>query len=228
MGKTKTKFIGDNLDEPKAGVEEISVQEKRQKRGPRVRGKRYGELAMKVDRSKLYSLADAVPLVLELANTKFKESIELHLSIKKLGFSSKIDLPHSTGSSKKIEIANEGTVKKLEEGKIDFDILLATADMMPKLVPFAKILGPKGMMPNPKKGTLIKSEEDASKFNANSTEIKTEKKFPLVHVVIGKSDMKQADIIENIEAVVKTFGPRQVKKAHLSSSMGPSVKVLLE
>jgi len=134
-------------------------------------------------------------------------------------------LPFSTGKSKKIELASEATIKKLQAGKVDFDVLLARAEMMPKLVPFAKILGPKGMMPNPKNGTLIKSEDDAKKFSADSVTVKTEKSQPVVHVVIGKVSQAAKELEENAKAVFSVIGEKQVLKASLSASMGPGVKV---
>ena len=99
--------------------------------------------------------------------------------------------------------------------------------MMPKLVPYAKILGPKGLMPNPKNGTLIKTKDDAKKFSGNSITIKTEKKQPVIHTVVGKVDQKSAELEENTKTIVELVGKKQITKAYLTSTMGPSVKLSL-
>ena len=182
----------------------------------------------KIDRVKFYSLDEAVKLAQETSYSKFDGSVELHMVVKRDKLSVTTKLPFSTGKSKKIEVASETTIKKLQSGKVDFDVLLAKAEMMPKLVPFAKILGPKGMMPNPKNGTLIKSEDDAKKFSADSVTIKTEKSQPVVHVVIGKVSQKTDEVVKNAEAVFSVIGPKQVTKASLSASMGPGVKVKVD
>ena len=99
--------------------------------------------------------------------------------------------------------------------------------MMPKLVPFAKVLGPKGLMPNPKTGTLIKNPNDAKKFSANSLTIKTEKDFPLIHTVIGKASQKDSELIENAEAIIEAVNKNQIVKVYLKSTMSPSVKLAI-
>jgi len=97
--------------------------------------------------------------------------------------------------------------------------------MMPKLVPFAKLLGPKGLMPNPKNGTIIKSASEAKKFSANKINLRTEKKAPLIHTAVGKVNTKQKELEENIEAVLNGIGKRQIVRVYLTSTMGPSVKI---
>lgn len=208
-------------------IEKETEEEKKERKRklPKVRGKKYKAAKAKIDKTKLYPLAKAVELVKETSYSSFEGTIELHLVTKKVGISKNIELPHSSGKKKKIEIANNSTIKKLEKGKIDFDILLATPEMMPKLVPFAKILGPKGLMPNPKTGTLIKNAQEAKKFSTSSITIKTEKKAPLIHTVVGKVNQKDKEIIENIEAILSAIGKRQIHKAYLTSTMGPSVKI---
>lgn len=194
-------------------------------RKDKVRSKKYIEAQAKVNKTKLYSLTKAIKLVKETSYSAFDGTVELHVVVKKIGVSANIILPHSAGKEKKIEVAKESTVKKLEKGKVDFDILLATADMMPKLVPFAKILGPRGLMPNPKTGTLIKDIKEAKKFSANKISLKTEKKAPLIHTPVGKVSSKQKDLSENIEVVLKGIGKRQIVKAYLAPTMGPSIKI---
>ena len=235
MGKTKTAFLDQSAQEPKKGkkgqpeiismdVPNEATSETRKKR-VHIRGSKHKQAVAKVDKSRLYQLSDAVQLVKDTSYSKFDGTVELHLTVKKEGISAKVALPHSTGSSKKIEVADEATIEKLKTGKIDFDVLLATPEMMPKLVPFARILGPKGMMPNPKNGTLIKSVEDAKKYSSDTLIIKTERKSPLMHVSVGKVSQKAQELTENVDSVLKAIGARQIVKASLCATMGPSVKI---
>ncbi len=217
-GERKTDEVP-TVEEPKAGLSPKA------RRGVRIRGSKHKKAVAKVDKGKLYDLKEAVKLVQETSYSSFDGTIEFHATIKKDSFTANVDLPHSTGKSKKVEIANDKTLAKLKKGVVDFDVLLATPDMMPKLVQFAKILGPKGLMPNPKSGTLLKDAKDAKKFSANSITIKTERKAPLVHIGVGKVSQKQSEVVENVEAVIKAIGPRQILKAFLSPTMGPSVKL---
>lgn len=222
--RIKTVEAGPVIKEEKPTADETVVKKARK---PRVRGKKYQDARAKIDRTKLYSIKEAVQLIKEISYSSFDGTIELHLVTKKEGVSTNIKLPYLTGKKKKIEVANDSTIKKLEKGKVDFDVLLATAEMMPKLVPFAKILGPKGLMPNPKNGTLIKNTKEAKKFSGSTMTIKTEKKAPLVHTIVGKISQKDEEIIENTEAILSAIGERQIQKAYLTSTMGPSVKINL-
>jgi large subunit ribosomal protein L1 len=210
--------------EPSVEEEKKEKTTKKVEKKAKVRSKKYLEAQAKVNKTKLYPLTEAIKLVKETSYSTFDGTVELHVVVKKAGISANVVLPHSTGKEKKIEVAKESTIKKLEKGKVDFDILLATADMMPKLVPFAKILGPRGLMPNPKTGTLIKNVKEAKKFSVNKINLKTEKKIPLIHTPVGKVSSKQKDLSENIEAVLKGIGKRQIVKAYLAPTMGPSIK----
>jgi len=209
------------MDIPKPNEEEKTENARK----PRVRGKKYVESVTKVDANRSYETTEAVKLLKETSFTNFDATAELHLVVKKVGLSVQIELPHSTGKQKKVEIASSTTIEKLKKGKVDFDILLSTAEMMPKLVAFARILGPKGMMPNPKNGTLIKDAKEADKFKGSSVTIKTEKKQPVIHTLVGKVSQKDKEIIENINAVVVKITKQQITKAVLTSTMGPGIKL---
>jgi large subunit ribosomal protein L1 len=222
-GGERIKVIGGDLPPVK---EEETVEEKlsSKKRKLRKRSKKYLDSKAKID-NKLYKIDDAVKLVKETSYAKFDASVELHLIVKKENISINLELPHFAGKTKKVEVADENTLKNLEKGKVYFDILLATPEMMPKLVPFAKILGPKGLMPNPKTGTLIKTEKDAAKFSQSKITIKTEKKNPVIHTVVGKVSQNEADLVENSQTVIDSVTTKQIIKAYLTSTMGPSIKL---
>lgn len=221
MGKAQAKFTDKTTETDLT----LSSESTKKAKKIHVRGQKYKVARAKVDKTKLYSLAEAVALVRETNIAKFNSTVEMHMLVKKEGHSATLTLPHSTGSSKVIEVATEKTLEKLDAGKIDFDILLATAEMMPKLVKYARILGPRGMMPNPKNGTVIKDESDASKFSLDKVTVKTEKKAPVVHTVVGKLSMSDNDLSDNAAAIIKALGERQILKCYLTASMSPSVKV---
>ncbi|OGM15269.1 hypothetical protein A2V56_03985 [Candidatus Woesebacteria bacterium RBG_19FT_COMBO_42_9] len=205
--------------------EKVKEQEKKNKK-EKVRSKKYKAARAKVDKSKTYSLSDAIALAKETSYSNFDGSIELHLVVKKIGTSANVTLPHQAGREKKVEVANEETIKKLADGKIDFDVLLATPEMMPKLISFARVLGPRGLMPNPKNGTLITEAKKAKDFSVSSLSLKTEKEAPLIHTVVGKVSQKDEELIANSQAIFKALGgDKQIVKAFAKASMGPSVKV---
>lgn len=192
---------------------------------PKSRSQKYREVVTKINKNQEYELSEAISLVKETSYSKFDGTIELHIIIRKEGFSANVTLPHSFGKQKRVEVANDDTIEKLKAGKIDFDVLLATAEMMPKLVSFARLLGPRGMMPNPKNGTIIKSAKDADSFSTAATTIKTEKSAPVIHMAVGKISQDDSKINENIETVLRVVNKKQVQRLYITSSMSPSVKV---
>jgi large subunit ribosomal protein L1 len=191
----------------------------------RVRSQKYRNSVSKINKNQEYALSEAISLVKESSYSKFDGTIELHIVIRKEGFSTNVTLPHSFGKQKKVEVADDKTIEKLKSGKVDFDVLLATPDMMPKLVAFARLLGPRGLMPNPKNGTIIKSAKDAESFSTAGTVVKTEKSAPVIHLGVGKVSQEDKDILENVEVVLNAINKKQVQKLYLSSTMSPSVKV---
>ena len=194
----------------------------------KIRSEKYKQAKAKFDNVKTYPILDAIKFIKDASYSKFDGTMELHLIVKKVGMSVQVALPHQAGRIKKVEVADGKTLEKLKEGKIDFDILVATADMMPKLVPFAKLLGPRGLMPNPKNGTLVPDAKKAGAFSTSTVTLKTEKEAPLIHTVIGKVSQKETELKENIQAIFKALGGSdQIIKVYLKSTMSPSVKVQL-
>ena len=244
MGKTKTLLVEGQV-EVKSGVDKYKEKKAKQAatqttdrpsfakaskgvRGSKVRSQKYVESKAKVQAGKSHSVKDAIKLVKDLSYSKFDGTVELHLTVKKTGTNLQVTLPHAAGKTKRIEIASDETLKKIQDNKIDFDILLATADMMPKLVAFAKVLGPKGLMPNPKNGTIIKSPKDAEKFSGNTLQLKTEKEAPLIHTVVGKVSQKESELEDNIETIFKALNKdKGLVRAFLKATMSPSVKLAI-
>lgn len=206
-------------------TEKEKETESKKKKAPRVRGKKWTEAKTKVDRLKEYKLEEAIKLVQKTSYSKFDGTMEMHIVVKKQGLSVNVNLPFSAGKTKKIEVASDETLKKLKEGKIDFDILIATPEMMPKLVPFAKVLGPKGLMPNPKNKTLVTDLKKAKEFSSNSITLKTEKDAPLIHTTFGKVSQKEEELKKNAQTIIDSLSTKQIIKAYVKATMGPAIKL---
>ncbi|MFZ6034546.1 MAG: 50S ribosomal protein L1 [Patescibacteria group bacterium] len=209
----------EKITEPKKEKKAVKVE-------ARVRGKKYQKVVKMADKNKAYSLPEAVKLVREMKTTKFDETVELHFNVDETGLKGEVTFPHSTGRTVKVAVVDDKLLEKLESGKIDFDILVTHPSFMPKLAKFAKILGPKGLMPNPKAGTISpKPEELVKKFSGGTTRWKTEPKFPLVHQMIGKASMEDKNLVENAQAFIEAVGTKHILKAFMKSTMSPSLKL---
>jgi large subunit ribosomal protein L1 len=227
-GGQRVKIVEAELppEEPKEGDAKIKKGSGGRKIVEKIRSKKYQEAKGKIEPGKTYPPAEAIKLVKETSYSKFDGTMELHLVLKKVGSVAQVTLPHSAGREKKVEVASDDTVTKLRAGKIDFDILLSTPEMMPKLVPFAKVLGPKGLMPNPKNGTLVTDPKKLKNYSAATVTLKTEKEAPLVHMVIGKVSQADKELTENLSVILKAFGgEKQIVRAFVKSTMSPSVRV---
>lgn len=219
-------------------------------------GKRTKELNKTVDREKVYAIADAVKMVKQNAKAKFNETIDVAVS---LGVDVKqsdqnirgmLVLPHGTGKLVRVAVMARGP--KAEEakkagadvigendladailaGKIDFDRLIATPDLMPLVGKLGKVLGPKGLMPNPKLGTVTMDVTKAvTEAKSGAIEYRAEK-AGIVHCGIAKANMSEAEITANLNALMDALVKAKpatskgvyMKKATLSSTMGPGVK----
>ncbi|MBF4695858.1 50S ribosomal protein L1 [Fusibacter ferrireducens] len=222
------------------------------------RGKNYQEAVKLIEKDKFYELDEAIKLVKQTAKAKFDETVELHI---KLGVDGRhadqqvrgaIVLPHGTGNTKRVLVIAKGEkateaekagadffgaediIAKIQnENWFDYDVIVATPDMMGQLGRLGRVLGPKGLMPNPKSGTVTFDIEKAvNEIKAGKVEYRLDK-TNIIHVSIGKASFTEAQLQENmsglIEAVVKAK-PAAAKGTYLRSvtlatTMGPGIKV---
>jgi large subunit ribosomal protein L1 len=192
----------------------------------KARSKAYIAARRNVDRTKEYDLKKAVSLVKNTSYTKFAGTVKADLVVKDNKLSLEMSFPHSTGQTVRVAIATDELLAKVDKGEIDFDVLIATPDMMPKIAKYARVLGPKGLMPNPKNKTVTDDPEKRQKeLAAGKVQVKTEKKAPLVHVTIGKTDQSEKELIENAEALIKHVGAKKIRKMVLAATMSPGIKV---
>lgn len=189
------------------------------------RSHRYQTLTKKVKKDHLYPILEAIK-TLQSLSTKVA-TIDAHLNVTETGLRGEAKTPFSTGKTVKVEVFSEKTITALNENKINFDILIATPADMPKLARFAKILGPKGLMPNPKNGTIVADPEARAKqLSTGSTlSYRTEPKFPIMHVSIGKTNQKLEEISANLTTLIKDIGVTKVLAAYLTATQTPSVKL---
>jgi large subunit ribosomal protein L1 len=190
------------------------------------RSKRYKELALLVDKKKTYPLKESLSLLEKLKSEGFDETVELHINTLKTGISGNVTLPHGNGKTTRVATADDKLIEEIEKGKISFDVLVATPQMMPKLAKVAKILGPKGLMPNPKNGTITENPQElVEKFGKGRVSFKTEAKTPIVHIAVGKLSFGPQKLSENITTVVDAIKGENIKDITLKSSMSPGLRV---
>ena len=222
------------------------------------KGKRYAELAKLVDRSVLYDPSEAAKLVCETGKAKFDETVELHV---RLGVDSRhadqqvrgaVVLPHGTGRTKRVLVLAKGPkadeakaagaefvgdddlIDKIQkENWFDFDVIIATPDMMGKLGRLGKVLGPKGLMPNPKAGTVTMDVTKAvNEVKAGKIEYRLDKSN-IIHCPVGKVSFGAEKIEENVKALMEAIikakpaaaKGQYIKSCSLASTMGPGIKV---
>jgi len=241
-GGERTVLVeGDELKpEVKAMMDKVengeSAKESKKKKvsGPRQHGKKYQEAAKLVDKNKSYSLPEALKLVKLTSITKFDGTVELHLNINPLTLGDKKDirgsvtLPHGTGKQVRVAVADDKIIEEITAGKINFDILVAHPSMMPKLAKVARVLGPKGLMPNPKTGTVTTDiEKRVKELSTGQVNYKSEPDNPIVHMAVGKVSFEEKQLTENIQAVLSAMGKNKLARVTITTTMGPGIKLAL-
>lgn len=219
------------------------------------RSKKYKEVYKTIDQSKQYALKDALKLAKLTSITKFDASVELHINLNvdprhaDQNIRDSIVLPAGSGKSVKVAVYIEDVetpkdlkadlvggaelLQNIDKGVIDFDILITTPAMMPKLARYAKTLGPKGLMPNPKSGTVTNDLTKAClEAKAGKIEYRVDSNG-IIHTIIGKVSFSEDDLLKNAESIltsIKNNKPTSIKGTYLksiyaSTTMGPSIKI---
>ena len=219
--------------------------------------KRLAETSKLVDKAKLYVLDEAISLAKQTAKAKFDETIEIHI---RLGIDPKqsdqtirgtVTLPNGIGKSRKVAVIARGEkikeaeasgadvagaedlVEKISKGWLDFDVLVATPDTMKDLSKLGKVLGPKGLMPNPKSGTVtFEVGRTVKELKLGRVEFKNDS-YGIIHCPVGKASFAQDKLLANtktlLEAVIKakpsTTKGQYLKSISISSTMGPGIKL---
>ena len=223
-------------------------------------GKKYAEAAKKIDRAKTYSIEEAVALAKEASYAKFDESVEVSFKLNvdprhaDQQIRGALVLPHGTGRTQKVCVIAQGPkeqeakdagadfvggkelLDQIAKGWFDFDVIVATPNMMGELGKLGRVLGPKGLMPNPKTGTVTmdvaKAVEDIKK---GKVEYRVDKEGN-INLMIGKVSFEDAKIAENFKAIYNTIAKARpvavkgtyMKNVGLSTTMGPGIKITVE
>lgn len=221
------------------------------------RGKKYQEAIKKVEEGRLYEPAEAIALLKEFPSANFDQTVELHL---RLGVDPRkadqqvrgtVILPHGIGKSVKVivfaqgekakeaeesgvdEVGGEELAKKIQKGWLDFDVAIATPDLMSVVGKLGKVLGPKGLMPNPKSGTVTFEVGRAVKdAKTGKVEYRVDE-YGIIHVVIGKVSFSKEKLVENFSSLLgevmrdrpASVRGRYLRSVTISSTMGPAVKI---
>jgi large subunit ribosomal protein L1 len=232
--------------------------EKKLKNAEKKHARKYREVEVLVDREKLYDVEEAVDLLVKTTTTKFDSSAEIHIRLNidpqnaEQQVRGSLVLPHGTGKNKRVLaivaadkekeagdagadfVGSEDMITKIEKGWLDFDVVVATPDMMPKLGKIGKILGTKGLMPNPKVGTVTPNVGNVIRdIKKGMIEYRVDKSGTM-HLVFGKVSFGKDKLVENyatlIETVVKVrpsgIKGTYIKGISIATTMGPGIKVL--
>lgn len=224
-----TTTIEASLSEPKTEEAEAPKKKKKEKfvkARAKVESKRHKDNLTHVSKNQSYNLPQALEALRKFKNSKFDETVELHINTKEKGVNGQVTLPHGTGKTLVIKIADDAIIAEVAKGKINFDILVAVPSMMPQLARIAKVLGPRGLMPNPKNGTITdKPEEAVKKLSGGQINYKTEASAPIIHAIVGKVSFDDKKLEDNIKTFIGSVGMANINSVILKSTMSPAIRL---
>lgn len=248
LGEGISKEAEEIKEEPKKDEVKKKVVKKgvKEKQKVKIRSKKYQQKLELIDKQQSYPLQQAIDLAQKVSISKFDGTIEAHINTTAKNLKLFAPLPFSLG--KKVRIlafgpsaelgikpgeekggvisGDEKTIDEIEKGKVDFDIVISTPEWMSKLTKVAKVLGPKGLMPNPKNNTITQNLKKAiTEIQSGKVEVKSEPNGHIIHTSVGKVSQPVDQITTNIKALVNTIGKSKIKKIALAPTIGPSVKV---
>ncbi|MBI2593881.1 50S ribosomal protein L1 [Candidatus Daviesbacteria bacterium] len=238
-----------------AGPESKSSEKKKaksskasQKKGNvKYRSLKYKQAAEKIEKGKRYPVTEAIDLAKQSSYSKFDGSLEIHLGTNAKNIRGLVSLPFASGKKLKIlafgppslkvsegqapfgediEIGNDDKLNEIIRGITNFDVIVTTPEWMPKLARAAKVLGPRGLMPSPKNGTITNDLKKAvTEIQSGKVEYKTEKNGQAIHLTLGKVSQKTDEVIANIKILFNAIGKTRIRKAVVAPSMGIGVKI---
>lgn len=248
--ETRKKAVKSEEAKPHIVVKPIRTRLERRSKG-------FRKLAEQIDQSKTYTFKEALELATKTSHVKFDASVELHVNLgvdprqADQNLRATVILPAGTGKTVRVAVfadadlaaaakkagadiaKGEEFLQDLDKGKIDFDILIATPSTMPKLGKYARLLGPKGLMPNPKSGTVTTDVAKAvTEAKAGRVEYRVDS-TGIVHLAVGKVSFGGEKLLENVQAIMNSLKANKpsslkgnyVRSIHVSTSMGPSIRV---
>ena len=230
--KKDTQVGKEIVEEKKEETKEKKPTVKKEKVGKtKIRSKKYQAAVALFDRNKKYQISEAIELIKKTSYTGFDGNVEIHMHL--IGKSGKpeqvrglIQYPHPTGKKINVEILDEKVIAEIEKTKkAPSDIYLTTPKLMPQVAKLAKILGPKGKMPNPKSGTIVEDPDAAKKeLSGGKVEYKTDE-FGNIHQVIGKVSADATVLEENFQALLSVLPIEKIVSVTVCATMGPGIKV---
>ncbi len=231
---TSEEAVAESTDLTEEAAEKTKSKKKAKAEAPKkaAHGKKHQDSVALVDKNKSYPLAEALELIKKTSYSKFDGSVDLHVRLSAAkknedAVRGTVTLPHGTGRERKVVVITDEMIAKIEKGWLDFDIAVATPAMMPKLAKLAKILGPKGLMPNPKSGTVTETPEKAlEELKGGRVEFKADT-LGNIHQSIGKVSWADTKLTENLQAFVAALPKPRVKSVSVAPTMGAGVKVQL-
>jgi large subunit ribosomal protein L1 len=254
--QTETKFDTKNppeevINNPEQKVEPVKKPKirtsKTKTKTSQKNGAKY-QAVKKVVEDKKYPLTEALELLPQTSYTKFDPTVEIHLNVTEKNIKRSVDMPFLKTEKKEVKYlvfadknasiknqsiiwADEKTIDQIEKGALktgkDFDIVVADPKFMPTLAKVAKILGPKGLMPNPKNGTITDNIEKYLENTQSATGIviRCDPTAPIIHTKIGKLSQKESELSANLKALILSIGLSKIQKATLTTTMGPAIRL---